>query len=73
VKLTDAQAGQALDRVLKQFGQATKQSVRPLAQAIQALAAKLTGAQAGQALDSVLKQIFVLATIDPSARSRDRE
>jgi hypothetical protein len=49
---------QALDAVLKQIGQTTNPfALRPLAQALPALAAKLTEAQASQALDPLLKQI----------------
>ena len=103
-KLTEAQASQAVDPVLKQIGQTTDadalkalaqalqalpateaqagqalgrpQAARlrspggsqPLAQALQALAAKLSEAQASQALDPVLKQIG--QTTGLSSRSR---
>jgi len=65
VKLTDAQAGQALDPVLNQIGGTTDPLVPLLARAIQALAAKLSDAQAAQALDPVLKRIG--QTTDPDA------
>jgi hypothetical protein len=46
-KLTEVQAGQALDPVLRQIGQTSgPDALRTLAQALQALAAKLTDAQA---------------------------
>jgi hypothetical protein len=49
-KLSEAQAGQALDPLLKQIGQTTDPgALRALAQALQALAAKLSEAQAIQA------------------------
>ena len=65
-KLTEAQASQALDPVLKQIGQTTDpDALRALAAALQALAPKLTEAQASQALDPVLKQIG--QTTDPYA------
>ena len=51
-KLTEAQANQALEPVLKQIGQTTNPYAHwPLAQALKALAAKLTEAQASQALE----------------------
>ncbi len=57
-KLTEAQADQALDPVLKQIGQTTEPfALLALAQALQALPVKLTEAQASKALDPVLKQI----------------
>jgi hypothetical protein len=59
-KLSEAQAGQALDPLLRQIGltdQTTDlDAVRALAQALEALSPKLSAAQAGKALDSVLKQ-----------------
>ena len=65
-KLTEAQAGQALDPVLKQIGQTTDPgALRRWRRRLQALAAKLSEAQAGQALDQVLKQIG--QTTDPDA------
>ena len=58
MKLSEAQASQALDPLLKQIGQTTDPfALRALAQALQALAGKLSEAQAGQALDPLLKQI----------------
>jgi hypothetical protein len=57
-KLSNAQAAQALDQVLKQIGQTTDAgALQALAQAAAALAPKLTDAQAAQALDPVLRQI----------------
>ena len=57
-ELTEAQAGQALDQVLKQFSQATNpNALAALAEALQALAPKLAEAEAVQALTIVLKQI----------------
>ena len=58
MKLTEAQADQALDPALKQIGQTTEPfALLALAQALQALPVKLTEAQASKALDPVLKQI----------------
>ena len=57
-RITEAQAGQALDPLLKQIGQTTDpDALRALAQALQALPVKLSEAQAGQALDPLLEQI----------------
>ena len=57
-KLTDPQAGQALNKVLNEIGKTTDHfALRALAEAIRALPLKLTDAQASQALEPVLKQI----------------
>ena len=57
-KLSEAQAGQALDLMLKQIGRTTDPyALEAVARALPALAAKLSEAQAGQALGLVLKQI----------------
>jgi hypothetical protein len=57
-KLSDAQASEALDPVLRQMSQTTDpDALQALAQAVRAQAAKLTEAQATQALDLVLKQV----------------
>ena len=56
--LTDAQAQQALARVLEQIGRTTSpEALLALAAVLQAVAAKLTDAQAQQALATVLEQI----------------
>ena len=66
VKLTEAQASQALDPVLKQIGRTTDpKALLALAQALQALPATLSEAQASQALDSALEHIR--RTTDPNA------
>ena len=65
-KLTDTQASQALDPVLRQIGQTTDpDALGALAQALKALPAKLTDVQTSQALDPVLRQIGL--TTDPQA------
>ena len=57
-KLSEAQAGKAVDPVLKQIGQATDpDALQALAQTLQALPVELSDAQAGQAVEPVLKQI----------------
>jgi hypothetical protein len=65
-KLTDAQASQALDPVLRQIDQTTDpDALGALAQALKALHAKLSDVQTSQALDPVLRQIGL--TTDPQA------
>ena len=57
-RLTDAQASQALEPVLRQIGQTTdSDKLDALADGLQALTGKMTEAQASQALDPILRQI----------------
>jgi hypothetical protein len=58
-KLTGAQAAQALDQVLNEFGKTDDpNALRALAKAIQALPVKLTDAQAVQAVDPIFNQFL---------------
>ena len=57
-KLTEAQAGQAFEPVLKQVGRMKEtETLAALAQTLQNLAGKLTKPEASQAFESVRKQI----------------
>jgi len=58
-ELTDAQAGEALDRVLNEIGNTVDPlALRALARAIKALPDKLTDAQVSQTLNPIFKQFL---------------